>query len=173
MDGDDFDDEDETDEDDDFDDEPLGFWAEVGIDPIKIVLPSRDYYTLRCYLDDDPVFLGSNGTIEVYPSERALARALADGGKLAHTDLAEVSTWDEVLAAATAGELEIDVDPDNTYVLTGLDDDIAEGVDAIDPTQLELAVELLTDAADWAGDDEVSKALATSEVGLAGVVRAS
>ncbi|ACU95621.1 hypothetical protein [Saccharomonospora viridis] len=164
VDGDDFDDEDETDvTDDDFDDEPLGFWAEVGIDPIKIVLPSRDYYTLRCYLDDDPVFLGSNGTIEVYPSERALARALADGGKLAHTDLAEVSTWDEVLAAATAGELEIDVDPDNTYVLTGLDDDIAEGVDAIEPTQLELAVELLTDAADWAGDDEVSKALATSE----------
>ena len=44
-------------------DEPPGFWAEVGIDPIKIQTSSRDYYTLRCYLDDDPVFLGSDGTI--------------------------------------------------------------------------------------------------------------
>ncbi|MER7115420.1 primosomal protein [Saccharomonospora azurea] len=152
----------ESDEDYD-DDEPAGFWAEVGIDPIKIQLSSRDYYTLRCYLDDEPVFLGSDGIIEVYPSERALARALADGGNLAHTDIAEVSTWDEVLAAATAGELDVDVDPDNTYVLAGLDEDIADGVDAIDPTQLELAVELLRDASDWAGDDEVAKALATSE----------
>ncbi len=160
----DLDDSDEDDEDDeDFDDEPVGFWAEVGIDPIKIQLSSRDYYTLRCYLDDEPVFLGSGGTIEAYPSERALARALADGGNLAHTDLAEVSTWDEVLAAATAGELEVEVDPDNTYVLAGLDDDIADGIDAIEPTQLELAVELLRDAADWAGDDEVSKELSASE----------
>ncbi|CAM2854094.1 primosomal protein [Saccharomonospora xinjiangensis] len=153
----------DEDEDDFDDEEPSGFWAEVGIDPIKIQLSSRDYYTLRCYLDDEPVFLGSAGTIEVYPSERALARALADGGNLAHTDLAEVSTWNEVLASATAGELEVEVDPDNTYILAGLDEDIADGVDAVDPTQLELAVELLTDAADWAGDDEVAKALATSE----------
>ncbi|WP_197320761.1 primosomal protein [Saccharomonospora sp. NB11] len=150
-------------DDEDYDDEPEGFWAEVGIDPIKIQTSARDYYTLRCYLDDEPVFLGSEGTIEVYPSERALARALADGADLAHTDIATVSTWDEVLASATAGELEIEVDPDNTYVLAGLDEDIADGVDAIDPTQLELAVELLRDAADWAGDDEVGKELATSE----------
>lgn len=145
------------------DEEPEGFWAEVGIDPIKIVTSSRDYYTLRCYLDDDPVFLGSDGRIDVFGSPRALARALAHGEDLSGTDIADVSTWDEVLTQATAGELEIDVDPDNTYVLAGLDEDIAEGLDAIDPTQLELAVELLTDAADWAGDDSVSQALATSE----------
>ncbi|MFC4004501.1 primosomal protein [Prauserella oleivorans] len=148
---------------DDGDDEPVGFWGEVGIDPIKIVVPGNEYYTLRCYLDDEPIFLGSNGTIEVFGSEKALARKLADPGELADTDLADVSTWDEVLTKATAGELEIDVDPDNTYVLAGLDADIADGLDAIDPTQLELAVELLTDAADWAGDDSVSAALATSE----------
>ncbi|MFF5991482.1 primosomal protein [Prauserella flavalba] len=148
---------------DDQDDEPVGFWGEVGIDPIKIVLSEKEYFTLRCYLDDEPIFLGSDGRIEVFGSEKALARKLADGAELADTDLAEVSTWDEVLTKATAGELEIDVDPDNTYVLAGLDADIAEGLDAIDPTQLELAVELLTDAADWADDDSVSTALATSE----------
>lgn len=151
--------EDETEE----ADEPAGLWAEVGIDPIKIVTSTGEYYTLRCYLDDEPIFLGSNGRIEVFGSEKALTRALADGAELADTDLAEVSTWDEVLTSATAGELTIEVDPDNTYVLAGLDADIAEGLRAIDPTQLELAVELLRDAADWAGDDKVSDALAHSE----------
>ncbi len=153
---------DETDDDAD-EDAPAGFWTEVGIDPIKIVTSEREHFTLRCYLDDEPIFLGSNGRIETFPSERALARALAEPGDLARTDLADVSTWDEVLTSATAGELEIDVDPDNTYVLAGLADDIGDGLDAIDPTQLELAVELLTDTADWAGDDSVHDALASSE----------
>jgi hypothetical protein len=48
-------------------------------------------------------------------------------------------------------------------VFPGLAEDIAEGPDAVDPTQLELAVELLTDAADWAGDEAISTALAPSE----------
>ncbi|KAA9151755.1 primosomal protein [Amycolatopsis acidicola] len=142
---------------------PTGFWAEVGIDPIKIVTADKEYYTLRCYLDDEPIFLGSDGRIDVWTSPKALARKLADSAEFAESDLAEVSTWDEVLTKATAGELEVEADTDNTYVLAGLDEDLAEGTDAIDPTQLELAVELLTDAADWAGDESVSAALSTSE----------
>jgi hypothetical protein len=145
------------------DEVPTGFWAEVGIDPIKIITVDREYYTLRCYLDDEPVFLGGGGRIDVVTSPKALARKLADAGEFQGTDLAEVSTWPEVRTKATAGELEIDVDADNTYVLAGLAEDLGEGVDAIDPTQLELAVELVTDAADWAGDDSVSAALSTSE----------
>ncbi len=145
------------------DDVPVGFWAEVGIDPIKIITSGAEYYTLRCYLEDTPVFLGSDGEIDVFTSEKALVRALADGKDLADTDLADVSTWDEVLSKATAGELEVEVDAENTYVLNGLDADIAEGPEAIDPTQLELAVELITDAADWAGDDGAETALASNE----------
>ncbi|WP_020668235.1 hypothetical protein [Amycolatopsis nigrescens] len=144
-------------------DEPVGFWGEVGIDPIKIITPDREYYTLRCYLDDEPIFLGSEGEIDVFGSEKALARALADSGKFAENDLAEVSTWDEVLTKATAGELEVEVDTDNTYVLSGLDEDLAEGPTSIDATQLELAVELITDAADWADDDSVATTLGSSE----------
>jgi hypothetical protein len=155
--------EDEDEDDDEEDEEPAGFWAEVGIDPIKIVTSDKEYYTLRCYLDDEPVFLGSDGRIDVFTSTKALARALADSGELADTDLAQVSTWDEVLTKATAGELEVDVDSDNTYVLAGLAEDLAEGTDSIDPTQLELVVELLTDAGDWADDDTVSTALSSSE----------
>lgn len=140
-----------------------GFWAEVGIDPIKIILAEQEYYTLRCYLDDEPIFLGSEGTIEVYKSERTLIRALADANQnFTGTDLSQVATWDEVVAKGTAGELEIEVEHDNTYVLTGLEGDIGAGIDAIDPTQLELAVELLTDTAHWADDDSAA-ALAPSE----------
>jgi hypothetical protein len=142
---------------------PAGFWAEVGIDPIKIITADHEYYTLRCYLDDEPVFLGSEGRIDVFTSPKALARKLADANEFQGTDLASVSTWEEVLTKATAGEVEIDVDADNTYVLAGLAEDLGEGTDAIDPTQLELAVELLSDAADWAGDDSVASALSSSE----------
>ncbi|MBB5854999.1 primosomal protein [Amycolatopsis umgeniensis] len=153
----------DDDEDEDEDDEPVGFWGEVGIDPIKIITSGAEYYTLRCYLDDKPIFLGSEGEIDVFSSEKALIRAIADGKELADNDLAQVSTWDEVTTKATAGELEIDVDAENTYVLNGIADDIAEGPESIDPTQLELAVELITDAAEWAEDDSVDTALAANE----------
>jgi hypothetical protein len=141
---------------------PIGFWAEVGIDPIKIIAEGSEYYTLRCYLDDAPVFLGSEGKIDVFNSPRALAKYLAHPAE-DNNDLAEVSTWEDVATKATDGSLKVDIDADNTYVLQGLDDDLAGGPDTVDPVQLDLAVELLTDAADWAGDDSVGEALAQSE----------
>ncbi|MGH3468054.1 MAG: primosomal protein [Thermocrispum sp.] len=154
----------DTDEaDDDSDDEPVGFWGEVGIDPIKIVARNAEYYTLRCYLDDDPVFLGKDGKIDVFPSGRALARQLADAKDLGEHDLVEMPTWDDIVARATTGDLHVEVTEDNTYVLAGIDEDIAEGPEAIDPNQLDLAVELISDAADWADDDAPAEALATSE----------
>jgi hypothetical protein len=163
-DADDLDEEDEEDdeEEEDAEPEPVGFWAEVGIDPIKIVTVEAEYYTLRCYLDDEPIFLGTKGKIKVAKSTRALAKHIAQHGNQ-DNDLAEVSTWDEVATKATDGSLDIDVEVDNTYVLQGLADDIEEGPDAVDPVQLDLAVELLNDAADWAGDKSVAEALAQSE----------
>lgn len=155
--------EDET-ADDAGDDEPTGFWAEVGIDPIRIETPDGEGVTLRCYLDDKPVLLGSDGRIDVYGSERALVRALAEpeDATIAGTDLAAVSTWQVVLDAARVGELEATVEDMNTYVLTGIGDDLARGELDLDPVQLDLAVELLHDVGDWAGDEEPSRALAES-----------
>jgi hypothetical protein len=144
--------------------EPLGFWGEVGIDPIKIITADAEVYTLRCYLEEDPLFLGSAGKIDVFRSPKALVRFVADATADAEgNDLGQVSTWQEVLTAAIDGTLEVDVEESNTYVLPGIADDIAEGPDTVDPTQLDLAVELLTDAADWADDDSVTAALAPSE----------
>jgi hypothetical protein len=67
------------------------------------------------------------------------------------------------VSAATGGDLEIEVLAENHYVLAGLADDIAEGPDVVDASQLELAVELLLDAAAWAGDTRTSEDLAPSE----------
>lgn len=146
------------------DEQPAGIWGEVGIDPIRIETSDGEGVTLRCYLDDKPVFLGSGGRIDLFGSERALVRALADPEHpaLKDTDLAAASTFSEVLDAARVGELEAGVDDMNTYVLTGIGEDLAEGVLDIDPVQLDLASELLLDVGEWAGDDSAAQALAVS-----------
>jgi hypothetical protein len=143
-------------------DGPASFWEEVGIDPIRITTRDGDYLTLRCYLDDTPVFLGSDGRIDVFSSERALARWIGEEGADGH-DLVAASTWPEIVERAGVGELEVVVDDVNAYTLTGLSDDLAEGPLAVDPSQLDLARELLKDVGDWAGDTEAKDALAESQ----------
>ncbi|MCD2192422.1 primosomal protein [Actinomycetospora endophytica] len=141
---------------------PPGFWEEVGIDPISILTSEGEVITLRCFLDDTPVFLGKGGRIDVFPSARALRTWIAGDGSEGH-DLAQVSTWSEVMTAAVGGDLEVEIAPENRYVFAGLAEDLLEGPQAVDPSQLELAVELLLDAADWADDEATRDALATSE----------
>ncbi|AKK26549.1 hypothetical protein [Mycobacterium sp. EPa45] len=133
------------------------FWAEVGIDPVRIQASSGTFYTLRCYFDDRPIFLGRNGRVSVFTSERALARYLADEHD---HDLSDLSTYDDIRTAATDGSLRVDVTEDNIYVLTGLSDDIADGPDAIDHDQLELAIELVRDIGEYSEEDTADKLLA-------------
>ena len=132
------------------------FWVRVGIDPVRMMTSAGTYFTLRCYLDDNPIFLGRNGRISVFPSERALARYLADEHD---HDLSDLATYDDIRTAATDGSLEVDVTDDNVYVLTGIADDLADGPDAVDRDQLELAVELLRDIGDYSEDSLVEETL--------------
>ena len=135
------------------------FWGQVGIDPIRIMTGSGTFYTLRCWLDDEhdePLFLGRNGRISVFGSERALARYLADEHD---HDLAELSTYDDIRTAATDGSLRVEVTDDTIYVLSGLADDFADGPDAVDREQLYLAVELLRDIGNYSEESTVEKAL--------------
>jgi hypothetical protein len=132
------------------------FWAEVGIDPVRIMTTGGTLYTLRCYFDDRPIFLGRNGRISVFPSERTLARYLADEHD---HDLSDLSTYDDIRTAATDGSLRVEVTEENIYVLTGLSDDISDGPDAIDRDQLELAVELVRDVGDYSEEDTVDRLL--------------
>ncbi len=148
---------DDDEEIDDIDDDD--FWAGVGIDPIKIVTGTGEYLSLRCYLGDDPVFLGTRGRIFVFTSPRTLSKFLAENND---HDLTDVSTFTDVRTEATDGALEFDVIDDNVYVLPGLAEDILDGPRRIDRNQLDLAVELFSDAADYADDDAVSEALAST-----------
>ena len=132
------------------------FWTQVGIDPVRILTAGGTLYTLRCYFDDRPIFLGRNGRISVFPSERTLARYLADEHD---HDLSDLSTYDDIRTAATDGSLRVEVTDENIYVLTGLSDDISDGPDAIDREQLELAVELVRDVGDYSEEDTVDRLL--------------
>ena len=136
------------------------FWVKVGIDPIRVMTGSGTFYSLRCYFDDRPIFLGRNGRISVFTSERALARYLADEHD---HDLSDLSTYDDIRTAATDGSLRVDITDDNVYVLSGLADDFADGPDAVDREQLDLAVELLRDVGDYAEDNTVDKVLETDQ----------
>ena len=142
------------------------FWEHVGIDPVRVMASGGTFYTLRCYFDDKPVFLGRNGRISVFPSERTLARYLADEHD---HDLADLSTYDDIRTAATDGSLRVDVNEDNIYVLNGLADDIADGPESIDRDQLELAIEFVRDVGDYSEDDTVETLLAP-DTALGGLV---
>jgi len=132
------------------------FWIKVGIDPVRVMTSAGTYYTLRCYLDDAPIFLGRNGRVSVFTSGGALARYLADEHD---HDLSDLATYDDIRTAATDGSLRVNVSDDNVYVLTGIADDLADGPDAIDRDQLELAVEFLRDVGEYSEDTTVEETL--------------
>jgi hypothetical protein len=132
------------------------FWLKVGIDPVRVMTSGGTFYTLRCYLDDTPIFLGRNGRVSVFSSGGALARYLADEHD---HDLSDLATYDDIRTAATDGSLSVNVSDDNVYVLTGIADDLADGPDAIDRDQLELAVEFLRDVGDYSEDTTVDEIL--------------
>lgn len=136
------------------------FWVQVGIDPVQIMTGNGTFFTLRCYVDEEPRFLGRNGRVSVFGSERALARYLADEHD---SDLSAFSTYDDIHTAATDGSLRIRVSEDNVYVLTGIAEDIADGPDAVDAEQLALAVELMRDVGAYAEDGTVEEKLDADE----------
>lgn len=128
-------------------------WAAAGIDPVKITADQRTVYTLRTYLDGKPVFLGKWGEIFTFPSSKVLVRWIMENDD---HDLAKVSTWEEVVAAANAGELEVTVHPDNQYSFYGIVRDIEKGPESVDTDQMSRCYEVCADAADWAGDDSIN-----------------
>lgn len=131
-------------------------WATAGIDPVKITVQGKTVYTLRTYLGAAPVFLGKYGEIFTFPTPKHLGRWIVENND---HDLAAVSTWEDLLNTANAGELKVEVHPDNAYSFSGIAEDIAKGVDAVDTKQMSKAYELMADAADWAKDDSLNSFL--------------
>lgn len=133
------------------------FWLNVGIDPIRIATASGVFLTLRCYVEDAPIFLGSGGQVNVFRAPRALQRFLATDDD---HDMRALSTFDKVVLTAQTGALPLkNVTAENIYMLGGLGEDIAAGLVHIDPKQLDLAVELLSDLAEYVSDPIVENML--------------
>jgi hypothetical protein len=141
-------------------DPELAFWDEIGIDCIEITVGGRTGWSLRCYLEDEPVFLSKANRILVFSSDEQLENYLTDAG--ADHKLASLAIWPEVREAVDGGDAVVVAGPENTYQLDGLGDDLLAGPDAVNRKQLELAVELLTDAAAARKDEEAANALSSA-----------
>lgn len=141
-------------------DEDLEFWDETGVDCLEITIGGRTGYTLRCYLGEDPVFLSQGGRIQMYASPEDLENYLTESDPK-HA-LASLEAWPDIRKAVADGEAAVLAGPENTYQMDDLDKGLLEGPEAVDRRQLELAVELLVDAALQRGDAESVEALGSS-----------
>ena len=136
------------------------FWQQVGIDPVQITWGQETLYTLRCYLNRHPVFLGRAGMVYVFPTPEALNGYLASGS--AH-DLASLDTFDSIRLASARGTVRYSIEPENDYFLTGLAGDIKSGQAGVNTRQLNLAIELMADVAAYGNDLTVTAALAPNK----------
>jgi hypothetical protein len=150
-------------------DPDLAFWDEVGIDCVSITVGGRTGWTLRCYLEDAPVFLSESHRIKLYGSPAALEEYLVDA--TVENALSHLEAWASIQEAVSSGEASVLAGPENTYRLDDLAEQLLAGPRATDADQLELAVELLRDAATARGDQEVAAALSTATP-LGNLVRA-
>lgn len=141
-------------------DPELAFWDEIGIDCVEITVAGRTGWTLRCYLEDEPVFLSKSNRIKVFSSDEKLETYLTATD--ADHKLASLAVWPEVRDAIDAGDAVVVAGPENTYNLDGLGEAMLEGPASVNRKQLDLAVELLTDAAAARKDDETQDALSTA-----------
>ncbi|MGI8696260.1 MAG: hypothetical protein ACR2JQ_06370 [Mycobacteriales bacterium] len=96
------------------------FWDSVGILPVTITTAERTGYTLRCYLDDAAVFLGTDMSVDIFTQPRGLV----DFCHSAEThDLSDLETWDKV---AHAGELDVRPQREDRYDVTAYGPSAAE-----------------------------------------------
>lgn len=151
---------DEDDEDEADRDPALAFWGEMGIDPIRLTVGQRAGWTLRCYLDDEPVLLSHIGRVLVFSSPEELAGYVQDRSQ--NNSMVELGVYAEIQDALDEGTATVVAGPENTYELDEVADGLLTGPGGIAPKKLALAVELLDDAAAARRDEETTEALGSS-----------
>ncbi|GGM02207.1 primosomal protein [Nakamurella endophytica] len=150
-------------------DPELAFWDEIGIDCIEVAVDGRTGWTLRCYLDDEPLFLAVGDRIQIFSSDEALEDYVTGTG--ADHRLSSLEIWPQVRDAIDGGDAVVVAGPENSYQLDGLTEALAAGPAAVPAERLDLAVELLTDAAAARRDTATADALSTATP-LGSLVRA-
>ena len=116
-------------------------WEVAGILPLSVTLPSGTGFTLRTYNgdDDEPVFLGTDMTVELFRTAAGLADYCA--GDEEH-DLSEMVTWPDI---RDAEELPVQPDPEEVYDLRGPSPDAVElALELADYCELEGVAAVLT-----------------------------
>ena len=116
-------------------------WEVAGILPLSVTLPSGTGFTLRTYNgdDDEPVFLGTDMTVELFRTAAGLADYCA--GDEEH-DLSEMVTWPDI---RDAEELPVEPDPEEVYDLRGPSPDAVElALELADYCELEGVTAVLT-----------------------------
>jgi hypothetical protein len=76
--------------------------------------------------------------------------------------LASLAVWPDIRKAVVEGQAAVLAGPENTYLMDDLDRSLLGGPEAVDRKQLELAVELLVDAAIQRDDQETIDAVGSS-----------
>ncbi len=122
-------------------------WAEAGILPILLTVPTGRGYTLRTYVDDQPRFLGTDLSVDVFATADGLVAFCRTEDD---HDLADLETWPLI---RDAENVTLDPPDEERYDLA-----------APDP----LAVDLVRDLADYCQLAGVEEALAR-RAGDAGV----
>jgi hypothetical protein len=121
-------------------------WEVAGILPLSVTLPSGTGYTLRTYNgdDDDPVFLGTDLTVEMFRTADGLVDYCRSGEE---HDLTEMVTWPDI---SDAEDLPVEPTPDEVYDLRRPSED---------------AVELALELADYCDLDGVTAVLTRRRAG--------
>jgi hypothetical protein len=119
------------------------FWTEVGIMPIRLHLPSGVGYTLRCYVDDEPRFLGTDLTVDMFSSREGLVAFCQSEDE---HDLAGLETWSQVREAA---DLDVSPPASERYDLTEVDAQLIGGPTVADVRLVRASVDALRDLADY------------------------
>lgn len=154
---------DDSDDDDDEDgerDPDLIFWDGVGIDPVEVTVGERTGWTLRCYLDEEPVFLSKGGRVLIFSSPERLENYLTDA--TVSNSMTDLEAWSVISSGISEGDAAVVAGPENTYLLDGVAEGLLTGPGGVSRKQLALATELLTDAATARGDDETIDALGSA-----------
>src|SRR5262249_44870493 len=130
------------------------FWDEVGIMPVELMLPSGTGYTLRCYVEDEPRFLGADMTVDVFRTRDGLvAFCRAEDSH----DLAGLDTWSQVREAE---ELDVTPPAPERYDLMAVDAQLIGGPTVADVRLVRGALDLVRDLAEYCELAGVQAALA-------------
>lgn len=155
----------------DSDPDAFAFWESAGILPVRVIVPEDRFgfpegYTLRCYVDDAPIFMGGDQEVWLFRSPDTLLDVIEDPDRTPDTDSAEdtehdlskLATWDDIVSGVRDDDQPLAIADEDDVNLTEVDKMIRGEIDA-DAAAIARASDLLADIADYAELQAVTIAL--------------